>query len=117
MSRVSFPVSTFALKVYNTQNSAPLVFPLAIGFFSFLTLQIQTEHSSPPPLGMELSVVMGALYFSNPSWGCDYDLVLKQKDLMRGKVVYVDRGYCSFFNKIWNAQEAGAIGVLVREAR
>jgi PKD repeat protein len=45
---------------------------------------------------------------SNPTLGCGNSI-----DDLTGKIVLVDRGTCPFVDKVFNAQLAGAIGVIV----
>ncbi len=47
---------------------------------------------------------------SNPTQGCDS--LINVADIT-GKIALIDRGTCSFVQKVANAQEAGAIGVLI----
>ncbi|MBK9399996.1 MAG: HYR domain-containing protein [Bacteroidetes bacterium] len=49
------------------------------------------------------------VYFSNPDLGCDP----YPPGLFAGKVALIDRGTCSFEQKVYNAQTAGAVGVVI----
>jgi extracellular elastinolytic metalloproteinase len=44
----------------------------------------------------------------NPSLACDFSL-----DMMNGKIALIDRGVCNFITKVLNAQDAGAIAVIM----
>lgn len=44
------------------------------------------------------------------AYGCDS---IVNPDEIAGKIAYISRGACSFSDKIWNAEKAGAIGVIV----
>jgi hypothetical protein len=49
------------------------------------------------------------VYFSNPDLGCDP----YPPGFFTGKVALIDRGTCSFEQKVYNAQTAGAVGVVI----
>lgn len=48
---------------------------------------------------------------SNPSHACNP--LTDQADEIEGKIVLIDRGLCDFSEKVFNAQEAGAIGAII----
>ncbi|MFN4298266.1 MAG: T9SS-dependent M36 family metallopeptidase [Thermaurantimonas sp.] len=69
----------------------------------------------PASIGPQLSTnpVSGQLVLMNdgsadPTLGCQ-----NTQQNLQGKIVLIDRGTCTFANKILNAQQAGAIGVIV----
>ncbi len=47
---------------------------------------------------------------SNPTQACN---TLNEQPDISGKIVLIDRGLCDFSEKVFNAQEGGAIGVIV----
>lgn len=50
---------------------------------------------------------------ANPVRGCNADMPFVNAGQMSGKIVVVNRGDCTFTEKVKNAQNAGAIGVIV----
>lgn len=73
------------------------------------------EISAPAPIPSsdgvtQQQIVRGALEVAAPRLACG---PLTNADALRGKVVYVDRGDCTFVEKLVQVQNAGAIGVVV----
>jgi len=54
--------------------------------------------------------VTGNLVISNPSDGCSS---FSNQAAVNGKIAVIDRGNCTFVTKVKNAQNAGAIGVVI----
>ncbi len=50
---------------------------------------------------------------ADPIRGCDIDLPFTNGAAMTGKIVLIDRGQCFFTEKVLNAQDQGAIAVIV----
>lgn len=63
-------------------------------------------QSTPSPVtGMLVESNDGT---GNPNLGCESSL-----DDLTGKIAIIDRGTCPFVDKVFNAQQAGAIGVVI----
>ncbi len=60
------------------------------------------------PAGTSANVVV-----ANPIRACNVDMPFSNAGAMAGKIVLVNRGDCTFTEKVKNAQNAGAIGVIV----
>ena len=54
--------------------------------------------------------VTGAVVYAEPAEGCD---AITNPDEINGNIALIDRGTCSFSVKVKNAQDAGAIGVII----
>lgn len=52
----------------------------------------------------------GELVFAQPRKSCS---PLDNSDMVAGRIVLIQRGGCMFAEKVRNAQNAGAIGVIV----
>jgi len=57
--------------------------------------------------------VTADLVVADPVRGCDVDLPFVNGGDMAGKIVLIDRGECFFTEKVLNAQDQGAVGVIV----
>ena len=57
--------------------------------------------------------VTGEMVVADPVSGCDIDLPFTNGAEMAGKIVLIDRGDCFFTEKVLNAQDEGAIGVII----
>jgi len=57
--------------------------------------------------------ITGDLVVADPVRGCDIDLPFSNGAAMSGKIVLIDRGDCLFTEKVLNAQDQGAIGVII----
>lgn len=55
----------------------------------------------------------GDLIVADPVRGCDDDVPFNNAGALSGKIVLIDRGDCNFTEKVLNAQDAGAIAVIV----
>lgn len=62
-------------------------------------------------VGVTGPVVLVADVFGNPTNGCE-----TITNNLAGKIAFIDRGTCSFPVKVKNAQNAGAIGVIVADS-
>ncbi len=58
----------------------------------------------------KISDVSGSVILADPADGCG---PLQNQDLIAGNIALIDRGTCAFVDKVQNAQDAGAIAVLV----
>lgn len=78
--------------------------------------EIAGDYSAQPasfgaaltPAGVSADVVV-----ASPVRACNADLPFSNAGSMPGKIVVVNRGDCNFTEKVKNAQNAGAIGVIV----
>lgn len=57
--------------------------------------------------------VTGDIIVANPARACDVDLPFSNAGQFAGRIVLVDRGDCNFTEKVKNAQDFGAIAVIV----
>ncbi len=55
----------------------------------------------------------GDIIVADPVRGCDIDLPFTNAGAMAGMIVLIDRADCNFTEKVLNAQDAGAIAVIV----
>jgi len=62
---------------------------------------------------LTLGGVTGDIVVADPARACDIDLPFTNAASMAGKIVLVDRGDCFFTEKVRNAQDEGAIAVIV----
>jgi len=71
--------------------------------------------AQPASFGASLNAVgvTGDLVVADPVRGCDVDLPFANGAAMNGKIVLIDRGDCFFTEKVLNAQDQGAIAVIV----
>ena len=71
--------------------------------------------AKPAAFGPALTVVgtPGDIVVADPVRACDVDLPFSNAAAMNGKIVLVDRGDCFFTEKVKNAQDGGAIAVIV----
>lgn len=69
----------------------------------------------PASFGPSLTGVgtSGDVVVANPVRGCDLDLPFTNAATMNGKIVLMDRGDCNFTEKVLNAQDEGAIAVII----
>ena len=96
----------------NTNVSYPTVPPISnpkykvcVGSSCF---KFASSNFGPLPYGK--LQVSGIATVSNPKNGCTpYNNTL----LYKKRVVLINRGECSFMEKVWNAQNAGAVGVIL----
>lgn len=63
----------------------------------------------PPTTPLNAEVVLVNDGSSNPTHGCG----TLNSSLLSGKIAYMDRGTCTFADKVLNAQNAGAVAVVI----
>ncbi|MCB9276459.1 MAG: T9SS-dependent M36 family metallopeptidase [Lewinellaceae bacterium] len=78
------------------------------GFYEAIAADFGPPITSTPLTGEVIIVNDGTL--STASQGCN---ALNNGDELQGKIALIDRGSCNFDQKIYNAQNAGAIGAIV----
>ena len=62
--------------------------------------------------GPQAGKVSGAVVYSDHSEGCDQPPIVNGSSLS-GNIALIDRGNCLFIEKVKNAQDEGAIGVII----
>lgn len=69
----------------------------------------------PASFGPALTVggTTGNVLVANPVRGCNADMPFTNAASMPGKIVVINRGDCNFSEKVKNAQNAGALGVII----
>lgn len=99
MQVVAFPNIT--LNITRVANST-------IDYDQWTTLVAGPSHFSPELVGDEY--VESEVVFASPFRGCD---TFKNTEDIRGKILLMERGDCTFVHKARQAQIAGAIAVIV----
>jgi len=71
--------------------------------------------AQPAAFGPPVTVagITGDVVVADPVRGCDADLPFANAGDMAGKIVLMDRGTCFFTEKVLNAQDEGAIAVII----
>ncbi|MEP6647341.1 MAG: M36 family metallopeptidase [Saprospiraceae bacterium] len=69
--------------------------------------QFGTDITSTPVTGEVVVIADGSF---DPSYGC---VPLTSQTVLTGKIAIIDRGLCDFSEKVYNAQQAGAIGAII----
>ncbi|GAB5362183.1 hypothetical protein AAMO2058_000776400 [Amorphochlora amoebiformis] len=108
---------SYSLRVLG-RHGQDLQFGASIALFSHEALalvlhddKISTTAPIPPSPDPHLQVFLEAtIVRAKPSFGCK---TLENADAVEGKIAYIDRGDCTFIEKVLNAQRAGAAGVII----
>ncbi len=72
---------------------------------------VQSDFGGPDPAGpITADLVIVDDGSSNPTWGCNS---LVNASEVNGKIAVIERGECYFVDKVMNAQNAGAVAVVM----
>ncbi len=102
-------IARYAISVASSQDSSTILNAFEVTASSNAAL-IDVYEAGMASFGPATFDVTGAAALADPIQACD---PLTNPGAVAGKIAVVDRGTCNFSIKVYNAQQAGAIGVLV----
>eukprot|EP00298_Acanthocystis_sp_HF-20_P015765 c21257_g1_i1.p1 GENE.c21257_g1_i1~~c21257_g1_i1.p1 ORF type:complete len:1091 (+),score=416.38 c21257_g1_i1:263-3274(+) len=91
-------------------NLSPITISTSLALFSNPIIE-NIIHSSLQTNNIDQYILNGEIRIMSPIDGCSVST--KNKDFYNGKIVYIDRGTCSFVDKVFAAQKLGAIAVII----